>query len=306
MNLRKLEVFSKVVELKSFTKAARVFAISQPSVSEQIRSLEDVYHEKLLDRNGGFVVPTQSGRILYDYAQDILRLHQQAIVAFETQKDTALTGQLTVGASKIPGTYILPDHIGSFTQKHPAVKITINIDASRDIATRVASKELDFGIVSSGINDPRLEWEKLFDEKILCAVSPSHAFAQRDGVRLDELRDEPFLLLDRNSGTRKFVAGALKKGGFPANFLRIAAEMGNIEAIRRGVKSGMGISLLPEHALHEDVAAGTLKAIPIEQAEMDRPFYIVTRKGHQLSASCEVFRSHLAGAIREAHPATVS
>ena len=126
MDIHRLEVFCKLVELKSFTKAAEAVFLSQPTVSEHIRSLESELQEKLIDRLGREALPTQAGKIVYKYAQKIIQLRNEAVQAIENYKGN-LAGHLYIGASTIPGTYILPEIIGLFKAQYPAIQVTLKI-----------------------------------------------------------------------------------------------------------------------------------------------------------------------------------
>jgi DNA-binding transcriptional LysR family regulator len=118
VDMRRLEVFCKVVELKSFTKAAEALLLSQPSVSEHIKTLEQTLGEKMIDRLGREVLPTPAGKMFYQYAKGILRMCEEAIQALAQFKGE-LAGTLSLGASTIPGTYFLPKSIASFRTAHP-------------------------------------------------------------------------------------------------------------------------------------------------------------------------------------------
>ena len=136
MEIRKLDAFCKVIELKSFTRAAEAMLLSQPTVSEHIRSLEQELDQKLLDRLGRKVEPTPVGRLLYRYARKILQTQNDAVQAIE-QYGGKLIGRLIIGCGTIPGTYILPGLIGRFRLEHPAIKATLRITSSRIIAEKV-------------------------------------------------------------------------------------------------------------------------------------------------------------------------
>src|SRR5512144_2297912 len=148
MDIHRLEVFCKVVELQSFTKAAQVVLLSQPTVSEHVRSLEELLGEKLLDRLGREVLPTPAGRILYRYAQSIIRLRAEAVQALEKFKGN-MAGHLVIGASTIPGTYIVPRCIVAVKTVYPAIQITLTIADTAEIAEGVRSAALEAGLIGS-------------------------------------------------------------------------------------------------------------------------------------------------------------
>ena len=166
MDIRRLEVFCKVVELKSFTKAAKALSLSQPTVSEHIRTLEEMLDEKMVDRLGRAIEATPAGRLFYEYARDILRMREEAMQALMQFKGE-LSGPLLLGASTIPGTYVLPKLIGSFKNIHPNIQITLKIADSKEVAEQVLKGEVEAGLIGTHWNDGRFDLEEIFSDNLL-------------------------------------------------------------------------------------------------------------------------------------------
>ena len=292
MDIHRLEVFCKVVELQSFTKAAQVVLLSQPTVSEHVRSLEELLGEKLLDRLGREVLPTPAGRILYRYAQSIIRLRAEAVQALEKFKGN-MAGHLVIGASTIPGTYILPRCIGAFKAAYPSIQITLRIADTAEIAEGVLSAALEAGLIGSRMKDQRLESTELFSDELLATVYPEHPWASRDAVELADLANEPFILRERGSGTRMVMNRILEEHNFDPARLQVVAEMGSTEAVRQGIKARIGISIISRQAVAEDLERGALIAVALNGIRFLRPFYLVQRKHRQASPLCVAFLEHL-------------
>lgn len=292
VDFHRLEVFCKVVELKSFTRAGESVYLSQPTVSEHIRSLEETLGAQLVDRLGREVLPTQAGQILYKYALKIMRLRQEAVQVV-SQFTGKLAGDLLVGASSIPGTYILPKIIGGFKELHPTIQIVLRIASSRLIAKEVISGGVEFGIVGAKWSDPSLEWHEMFSDELVLAVYPEHPWAKPNAVAIKELAGEPFILRERFSGTRKVMMQILEDHGLHMSDINIVAEMGSTEAVRQSIKARIGISILSRHALDDEVNCGSLVIIPIKGVAMTRPFYLIRRKSRNLSPICNVFIEHI-------------
>ena len=161
MDIHRLEVFCKVLELQSFTRAADAVCLTQPTVSEHIRALEETVGEKLVDRLGREVLPTPAGKILYRYARDMILLRDEAIQALEKFKGK-LSGHLLIGASTIPGTYILPQLIGSFKASHPTIQITLKIGSSGEIVQGLLDGKLELGPSAPGGTTGRSFWRRSF------------------------------------------------------------------------------------------------------------------------------------------------
>lgn len=292
MNIRKLEVFSRVVELHSFTKAAEVTALTQPTVSEHIRDLEQHYNERLVDRKGHDIIPTEAGKILYRYSLDILQLFSESQQAIFKYSDI-LAGNLKIGASFTPGTYFLPGKAGMFRANHPEIKISLEILSSARISQKITDGELEFGIIGTDWNSPHLDGEKIFSDELVLAVYPGHPFAKQKSVSLGEIMKESLILLEKNSGTRKCINKILRTHGHKIQPQSVAAEMGSIEAVKRGVKSQLGLAILPKQAIVEDIETGSLAALTIRDANCRRSFYLVKRKNRNLSPLGNIFRQYL-------------
>ncbi len=292
MDIHRLEVFCKVFELRSFTKAADAVFLTQPTVSEHLRALEEMVGEKLVDRLGREVLPTPAGKILYQYARDIIRLRNEAMQAIARYRGN-LAGHLTIGASTIPGTYILPGLIGSFKTRHPAIQITLRISDSAEVVARTIDGSLEAGLIGAKWDDRRLILDEVFSDELVLAVYPEHPWAAEQVVAIEELANQPFILRERGSGTRRVMAQALEEHGFNPSRLQVVAEMGSTEAIRQGIKARIGVSILSFHAVAEDIERGTISRIAIKNVSINRSFYLVQRKNRQASPLCIAFVQHL-------------
>ena len=166
MDIRKLDALCKVVELRSFTKAAQAMQLSQPTVSDHIRNLEEELGQKLINRLGREVEPTPVGQLLYSYASRMLRLQQETLQAV-LQYSGQLAGDLLIGASTIPGTFILPKIIRGFHQQYPDITTSVHISGSRTVAQKVLDGEYDLGLVGAIWNERGLEWQPLFNDTLV-------------------------------------------------------------------------------------------------------------------------------------------
>ncbi len=292
MDIHRLEVFCRVVELQSFTKAADAVCLTQPTVSEHVRALEDMLGEKLVDRLGREVLPTPAGKILYQYGRKIIQLRDEAVQALEKYKGN-LSGHLLIGASTIPGTYILPTFIGSFKSNHPSIQITVEISSSTEIVERVLRNDLEAGLVGAKWQDRRIVLEEVFSDELILAAFPDHPWAGRKSINVDELSGQAFILREKGSGTRMVMSEALQEHGFDLSKLYVVAEMGSTEAVRQAIKARIGVSILSYHSIAEDLQRKTLVALPIKDVRIFRSFYLVQRKNRQTSPLCTAFLDYL-------------
>ncbi len=292
MDIRRLEVFCKVVDLGSFTRAAEAALLSQPSVSEHIRTLEEHYNEKLIDRLGRRAQPTHAGKILYQYARRIIQLKDEADQAIK-QFQGNLSGKLAVGASTIPGAYLLPPLIDSFKSSYSSIELMLKISGTTAVVEEILKGTLELGLIGTLWKDQRVECEEMFSDELVLTVYPDHPWAKKSSVYPGELLETPFILREPGSGTRIEMTQGLKKAGVEVAHFQVVAEVGSNEAVRQGVRSRIGVAILSSLSVAEDVERGSLVTVPIEGVTMPRSFYLVQRRNRQLSPLATAFYNHL-------------
>ncbi len=288
MDLKGLEVFCHLVELKSFSKAAEAVTLSQPTVSGHIKALEEEIGVRLFDRLGRGAVPTKAGELLYGYAKRMLVLRAEAVQALDQYQGT-LRGQIVVGGSNIPGEYILPPLLARFKAAHPEVSISLKIGDSREIVDGVAGGALELGAVGAKFDDHGLEYVKFAEDELVLAFPPDHRWAGRRTVRPADLEREPVISRERGSGSRRTVERTLAEGGMNVKALRVVAEMGSTEAVLQAVKAGAGIAIISRRAIEEDVRLGTLAMAGIAGLQVRRDFFLVTHRSRSKSPVCRAF-----------------
>jgi DNA-binding transcriptional LysR family regulator len=264
--------------------------LSQPTISEHVRLLEEHIGEKLLDRLGREVLPTGTGEILYRYATRILRLKEEALQAIAHHRGE-LSGHLTLGASTIPGTYILPGLIAEFKKDLPKVRTTLQIANSLQIVRRLVEGEIELAVIGAEPRDARVNSIALFADELILVVAADHPWAGREEIVVSDLAELPLLWREQESGTRISAEQALQQHGIDLSRLLIVAEMGSAEAVRQAAKAGIGAAILSSRSVHEDLQRGTLVRIPIRELQISRSFHLINRRNRQLSP--------LAGAFRE-------
>jgi DNA-binding transcriptional LysR family regulator len=292
MDLHRLEIFCKLIELRSFTKSAEALLLSQPTVSEHIRTLEEMVGEKLVDRLGREVLPTPAGQILYRYAHKILQIREEAIQALASYKGD-LSGRLIVGASTIPGTYVLPALVGSFKAMYPSCHITVRISSTGSIVDSLLKGDFEIGLVGSKWKDRRLIFSEIFRDELVLAVYPGHPWIGRQAVGMEEIYAEPFILREKGSGTQMVVFQILETHGFDPAKLSVVAEMASTEAVRHSIKARLGIAILSRYAVTDDLEHGGLVTIPVQGIQFYRHFYLVQRLNRHLSPLSLAFLNHL-------------
>jgi DNA-binding transcriptional LysR family regulator len=290
VDLRQLEIFVKVAELGSFSKAADALFLTQPTVSEHIRTLEDELGVRLLDRLGRGAAVSKGGALLLSYAQRILALSREARQAMESFQGR-MSGELLVGASTIPGEYILPALIGRFKEKFPDIAITLLIGDSQAVTEWVLDGRAEIGVVGARSSHRAIEYRELLPDDIVLIVSAAHPWHGRKQVTIEELRAEPLLLRERGSGTRAALETALEAAGADLAGFRVVGEMGSTQAIKQAVKAGVGVSLLSRRAVEEECRAGSVWCLRVKDLKISRAFYLATHRERSRSPLAEAFRA---------------
>lgn len=288
-DLRQLEIFKKVVDLGSFSKAGEAVHLAQASVSERIANLESAVGAKLLDRLGRQVSPTKLGELLYKHALSILDLKRTICLELEDFLGVR-TGTIDLGCSTIPGEYILPNLIGRFGEQYPHIAVSLLIGDSRDIETRVLEGDFELGVIGSKSASQSLASHELWKDELVLAVPASHPWAGRQTVSLEDLCEEPYISRESGSGTLRMVEEYLQRaGGKGIESLHVVARFGTSTAVKEGIKAGLGVSILSSLALETEIRAGILKALRLKGVRMSRRFYLILDRRRTSSPPCKTF-----------------
>ncbi|MDJ0885379.1 MAG: selenium metabolism-associated LysR family transcriptional regulator [Desulfobacterales bacterium] len=299
MDLWQLQIFCKVIELKSFSKAALSVHLSQPTVSSHIKDLEQHCGCLLIERLARQAVPTPSGKILYRYARQLLDLRDEAERTL-AEYHGRYAGVLPMGGSTIPGNYLLPAVIGAFKKQYPQVRVQLTIGDSRDIMTKVLGGEVEMGLVGARYNERHLGCTSVAADVVRLVVPPSHRWHRRRSVHVNDIIKEPLIVREKGSGTRKAFEQGLQQIGRQLNDFSIVAEMGSTTAVLQAVKSGMGISILSMLAVNEEQRGGRLWALDIEGLTIERAFFLIQDKRRTASPLARVFQEHLLASLNQA------
>jgi DNA-binding transcriptional LysR family regulator len=218
----------------------------------------------------------------------ILRLQQDALQAVE-QYGGKLVGRIMIGAGTIPGTYILPSVIGRFRERYPSIKATLKITSSHQIVQDVLDGQLEIGVVGARWSERGLDYREIYSDSLSVVVSIDHHMAGKKEISLTELIQEPFILRESGSGTRKVVDQILEDHGVKTSSLFEVAEIGSTAAVLQAVKEGLGISIVSTKAVEKDLSSGTIVPLSVKGIQMERPFYMIRRKNRELSPAASVF-----------------
>ena len=257
MNLTHLRTFQAVASEGSFTGAARRLSITQPAVSMLVRALEEEYAVELVARQGRKISLTPLGQALSTLAQRILSLDEEATELLRSAK-ALKGGQLRVGADA-PAHVIL--RIAAFHRRYPAVKVTLSIGSSSSVHQDLVEGRLDVAVLAELPDDGRLYALRCAEHAIVAFVHRQHPWAERESIRIEELKDVPLVLREAGSITRRTIEHAMSIVGI---IPQVALEMDSREAVREAVAAGLGVGFVSAGELGKDS-----RVVPIALRDLD-------------------------------------
>ena len=288
MDTKQLAAFCAVVERKSFSHAAEQLGVTQPAVSLQVRSLEKRLGRRLLDRSGRRVEPTEAGVALYRGAQRLLALEDQLLEELETTEEGELGGTLRVGASTGPGSTVVPVLLCEFQRRNPGVAVALSISDTHSVVERVAARELELGVVGAARRHRGVVFEPFFRDDVVLACPPAHRFAGRT-VTLDELREEPLIVMQEGAGVRQVIEDELRRAGTKLRELQPRIELGLQESARSAVAAGYGVTFISRAAIEADLASGALAVARVKGLDPAREISLVRAAGRSPTRASDAF-----------------
>ncbi len=289
MNLKQLEAFVRVAETKSFSTAAKMLFLTQPTVSAHIASLERELNTCLLIRNTKGVALSEAGKELYAYAEQMLELEQKIRERF------GLTGRqpgsvLRIAASTIPSLYLLPDIMARFRKEYPEEQLKLFETDSSGVIDMILSHKADVGFTGTVIERGSCTYIPFYqDELVVLTPSTERYRVRKDADISSWILEEPVILREEGSGTRKEAFRLLTQMGVDLSELNVAAMMENQETIKRSVSSGMGISILSKLAAREEIDSGKLLAFPLGETGGKRDINVVYDAGYPSLPAADKF-----------------
>ena len=283
-----MEIFCQVIETESFSRVAKSLGLSQPTASEHIKTLEAEMGTRLLDRMGRKVQPTKAGEILHRHAKKMIATRESAKAAIEDYLGI-ISGQLEIGASTIPGGYLLPRFLGKFKVIHPDTSVTINILDSRKVNEGILEGSVDLGVTGAKLVEGQLIYDLFAQDDLVLAVPESHPLSRRKKIRVQELHGVKMIVREEGSGTRLIAEERLRELGFHLEAGQVATVLGNSQAVRNALKGGVGVSIISRLAVEEDFETGALRSVEIEGFACSREFFSVVHKARTLTPLGRVF-----------------
>lgn len=291
MDFRQLESLVAVAKHGSFTKAAEELFLTQPTITGHIQALESKLGTVLFHRWGKTVTLTEAGQILYEHAVNILNTRELALYAL-AQYEGRLEGELAIAASTVPQRHILPRLLTDFSRQYPKVSFRLNLLDSKGVVQAIASSAVDFGFVGTNVVGGELEAVELCQARLVVITPNQGKYAgwAADSLSWEELKEERFILREEGSGGRTMFLRALQEKGIPLDALQVIATMENPDTIKQCVRAGLGVAVLSELCVQEEVGAGQLKAFFLQGLQLTQRFYFVVHKNRVLSPVARAFQ----------------
>ncbi len=295
MQLESLKMFCDVVETGSFSRAAQLNHVTQSAVSQQIRSLETRYEQKLLSRSARQVTPTPAGERLFRGCKEILsRFSEVEQEIREQAKEVA--GTTTVSAIYSVGLFELQSIQRTLLKTHPKVNMRLNYRRSDQVYDDVILGAAELGIVAYPQPRAGVDIFAWRDDKLAVVTAPAHPLASKSKVSLAALSGLPFIAFDREAPTRKAIDKLFRDKNLELNPVM---EMDNIETIKRAVELGLGVTVLPIAAVQHEVNIGTLVAKPFADGTYTRPIGLLVRKGKYLDRASQAILDSFRAAAKD-------
>jgi LysR family transcriptional regulator, low CO2-responsive transcriptional regulator len=276
METDKIETFLEAAETLSFSEAAKHLHVSQPTVSHHIKTLEQEMGVALFIRTNTGLALTEAGRLLLPWARRLFHdTHDMQAIMSSIQVD--VVGELRISCSTTAGKYVLPQMAARFCQRFPGVKVRILACTPEDVTLNLLDGEAHIGVLSREITDSGLESQEFFRDTITLIVPTNHRWAFRKVIEPGELLEEPLILREETSGTRRVVLSELAKHDIGVDDLSIFMELGNAEAIVRTVAAGYGIAFVSTLASAYPLERGNIVYIEVEGMDLKRTIYMARK-----------------------------
>ena len=259
---RRLQVFHAVAKHLSFTKAAEALFMTQPAVTFQIRQLEEHFNTRLFDRAHGRIVLTSAGLVALEYAERILGMSAELDTRLK-EMSGQVAGPLLIGASTTLAEFLLPQILGEFKARYPAVVPRLFVANSEAVQDRVAERALDLGFIEGDSHLPSLVTDVCCDDELQVICAPSHPLAKSKSVTPKSLTEHAYISREPGSGTREVIDHYLQKAGVPPDSLQVVMEIGSPEALKGLVATGLGFAIMSSVTVAKETQLGQLVRIPL-------------------------------------------
>jgi DNA-binding transcriptional LysR family regulator len=293
--LQQLRILKAIATEKNFTKAGKLLYLSQPSLSKQIKTLENNLDVLLINRENNKISLTENGKVFLQYSERILALCEESCRALIDLKNGE-RGNLTVGASQTIGTYLMPRVLALFAQNYSQIDLKVQVNSTRIIAKNIINREIDIAVVGGEIPyelKKNLTVESFVEDEFSLIVSKSHPFSSKKLITKEDLYHLNFITLNSNSTIRKFIDNILSQNQIETNQLKIIMQLNSIEGIKTAVSLGLGAAFVSSSAIEKELELKTIEILKIENIRITRMLSIITNPECYKTKAFEFFYNEL-------------
>jgi DNA-binding transcriptional LysR family regulator len=265
----RIRVFRSVAQHLNFSRAAEELLLTQPAVTQQVKALEEELGIPLFDRGGGHIRLTPGGTALLPFAERLRELSAQTI-----------------------GQYLLPKFVADFAERHPKVRIAARSGNTEAMLEALLAHEIQLALIEGPDQRRDLHIEPFMDDHMVLVVPASHEWGGTE-ITMDALRNEPMLVRELGSGSRRVIEQALHTAGFKSKDLQIRMELDSTEGLLSAVEAGLGVTFVSRWAVRNQLALGTLKLAHVTGLKLSRRFSLAYAAGPEPGGSVGAFRSFL-------------
>jgi DNA-binding transcriptional LysR family regulator len=287
----RIRVFRTVAHHLNFSRAAEELLLTQPAVTQQVKTLEDQLGVSLFDRGGGRIELTPGGIALLPFAEKMKTLEDEAIAAVAGAYGEH-AGELSIGASQTIGQYLLPRFIAAFGKTHPEVRITARSGNTDQMLEALVAGDIQIALIEGPERRRDVHIEAFMEDQLVLVVPASHGWANQE-LDLEDLRTEPVLMREFGSGTRRIIESCLTKAGLKIKELSPGMEFDSNEALLNAVEAGLGYTFVSRWAVRNQLALGTLKLSKVKGLKLTRSFSMAYPAGPEPTGSVGAFRGFL-------------
>lgn len=285
MDIHQLKTFITLAKTSHFTRAAEELYLTQPAISNHIKALEEYYQVPLFHKIDQKYVLTEPGKILYGYAEKVFYVINEAKRSLDGFGKLDF-GSLFIGASSNIGVYVLPKLLGEFKSRYPKIEIKVSIGPTYFIESKMLANEIDIGMVEAPTRSTEIVDAYHWEEQLSLIVSPRHPWARLNKIDPTQLSDEPFIVGEKGSGTKKVMVDAL---GEVVNKLRVLLELGSTEAVKKAVEENLGVSVVMDCSVTRELKQKTLKTVVISETDLKKRINVIHLKGKYLTPAFNEF-----------------
>lgn len=290
MDFKQIEAFVSVIKYKSFSKAADVSFLTQPTISARVSALEKELGVSLIDRLGKESRPTKMGRLFYKYALDMINTREKAFLKIK-QESQDVSGVIELQASSVPGQYIVPQLISDFYKMHNEVRFYVELSDSEKACENILNQKGELGFVGIS-NSKAFTYYLLYKDKCKVIAPNTRKYVgmwnNRHSLVMRDFKDLPLIWREDGSATRElFEREYYNYYGSKAN---VVATINSLNGIKRAVAAGLGVSIVPSIAVADIISSKDIVIFDLEERQLDREFYLIHRKDIVLSPAANEFK----------------